>query len=148
MITGSFQLDEARLSDLVEIRHYLKRVFLKMGCAADAASEMVLAANEAVTNIIIHGYERKPGCVQITVSQDGADLIVYLRDSSPSFDPNSYPTPDITLPLELRNPGGMGIHMMRNFVDEMNYQQVDDGVNELALVKRNVIMLSNVETEA
>lgn len=148
MTTESVQYAEARLSDLAEIRRYLKKTSLKMGCTTDAVSEIVLAANEAVTNIIIHGYDRKPGCVDITVCRDGVDLIVYLRDRSPSFNPNSYPPPDISLPLELRKPGGMGIHMIRNFVDEMNYHVDSDGVNELALVKRGAVKTSITETES
>jgi anti-sigma regulatory factor (Ser/Thr protein kinase) len=148
MITKSVQYTKARLSDLAEIRRYVKKTALLMGCANDAVSEIVLAANEAVTNIIIHGYDRKPGCVDITVCREGVDLIVYLRDRSPPFNPNSYPPPDISLPLELRKPGGMGIHMIRNFVDEMNYREEADGVNELALVKRGVFKTSATEPES
>ncbi|MGB3717389.1 MAG: ATP-binding protein [Candidatus Promineifilaceae bacterium] len=147
MITESVQYAEARLNDLAEIRRFVKNTSLKMGCANDAVSEIVLAANEAVTNILIYGYDRKPGCIEIDMCLEGADLIVYLRDRSPSFDPNSFPPPDITLPLELRKPGGMGIHMMRNFVDEMNYYEVADGVNELALVKRDAVKTMKIETE-
>jgi anti-sigma regulatory factor (Ser/Thr protein kinase) len=148
MITKSVQYTKARLSDLAEIRRYVKKTALLMGCANDAVSEIVLAANEAVTNILIHGYDRKPGSVAIVVCRDGADLIVYLRDRSPSFDPNIYPPPDITLPLELRKPGGMGIHMMRNFVDEMIYHEDADGVNELALVKRDAVKTSTSDNES
>lgn len=145
MISESVLYAEARLTDLAEIRRNLKKTSLMMGCTNDAVAEIVLAANEAVTNILIHGYDRKPGWVDIVVNRDGADLIVYLRDRSPSFDPNSFPPPDITLPLELRKPGGMGIHMMRNFVDEMIYHEGANGVNELALVKRDVVKKSTNE---
>jgi anti-sigma regulatory factor (Ser/Thr protein kinase) len=148
MITESIHHAEARLSDLAEIRRFVKKTSLLMGCTNDAVSEIVLAANEAVTNILIHGYEGKPGCVELVVSRDGANLIVYLRDRSPSFDPNSFPAPDITLPLELRKPGGMGIHMMRNFVDEMIYHADADGVNELALVKRDAVKTSTSDSES
>lgn len=148
MTTESILYVEAGLSDLAEIRSHAKNVLLKIGGTNEAVSEIVLAVNEAVTNIIVHGYGRNSGFLEIVIRRDGADIIVILRDNAPPFDPNTFPPPDITLPLEQRKPGGMGIHMMRNFVDEMNYRKAAEDVNELVLVKRFAASGSKTETES
>lgn len=136
MDTEPYTLSEANLSALVEIRSYVKSKALALGGIDDAVSELALAVNEAVTNIIIHGYGYRPGYIQISLSRHDNDLIVYLRDKAPPFDPNSVPPPDITIPLERRRPGGMGVHMMRSFTDEMRYSSNTNGMNELVLLKR------------
>jgi serine/threonine-protein kinase RsbW len=139
MTIEAIRYSEASLKDLAEIRRYVRDASLRLGGIDDAISEVVLAVNEAVTNVMIHGYREQAGHLEIAVCQSGEDLIVYIRDESPSFDPNSVPEPDIARPLERRHPGGMGIHMMRNFVDEMIYSPSQNGVNELAMVKRGVV---------
>ncbi|HET6444090.1 MAG TPA: ATP-binding protein [candidate division Zixibacteria bacterium] len=139
MNTQTFTLSEASLGDLADIRDFVKKASLEMGGIEDAVSEIVLALNEAVTNVLIHGYGGNPGYVNIVLMRDGADLIIYLRDRALSFDPNTIPPPDIFVPLERRRPGGMGVHMMRNFTDEMHYQSDASGLNELKLVKRGAI---------
>ncbi len=139
MTIEAIRYSEASLKDLAEIRRFVRDASLRLGGMDDAISELVLAVNEAVTNIMIHGYREHAGYLEIAVSQSGEELIVYIRDESPSFDPNNVPEPDIARPLERRHPGGLGVHMMRNFVDEMIYSPSQNGVNELALVKRGAV---------
>ena len=95
--------------------------------------------HEATANVIIHGYKDKPGYVVIEIAQAGKDLQIKLRDQAPSFDPTIVPTPDVSVPLGQRPYGGMGIHMMRAFTDELRYQVTDEGENELVLVKYEAI---------
>jgi serine/threonine-protein kinase RsbW len=139
MNTQTFTSSEASLGDLADIRDFVKRASLEMGGIGDAVSEIVLALNEAVTNVLVHGYGGKPGYLNITLMRDAADLILFLRDRATKFDPNSVPAPELFVPLERRRPGGMGVHMMRNFTDEMYYQSDANGLNELKLVKRGAI---------
>ncbi len=139
MTTESIVFIEAGLTDLSDIRQFIEVNSTEIGSSDDIASELVLAVNEAVTNIIVHGYDTKPGFVSVSIEQDGADIIISLRDKASAFDPNSISSPDTTLPLEMRQPGGMGIHMMRSFVDEMKYHRTEDGVNVLTMVKRDAV---------
>ncbi|MEZ4515985.1 MAG: ATP-binding protein [Chloroflexota bacterium] len=52
---------------------------------------MVLAVNEAVTNILVHGYRGRPGNVEIGIERAGNDLIVILRDQAHAYDPTAVP---------------------------------------------------------
>ncbi len=129
----------ASLDDLAAIRELVESSAVAAGGDPDLVGDLVLAVNEAACNIIVHGYQNRPGSVEVIVEQSDHDIQVRLRDQAPAFDPTSVPTPDITRPLEMRGIGGMGVHMMRQFTDEINYGQTADGVNELLMVKRNVI---------
>jgi serine/threonine-protein kinase RsbW len=128
----------AGLDDLVEIRRFVEGAAARGSVDPVAVTDMELALNEAATNIIEHGYQGAAGILQVEVALDGDALIVRLRDQAPAFDPALAPVPDVTLPLDRRPPGGMGVHMMRQLTDELSYRTRTDGWNELVLVKRGV----------
>jgi serine/threonine-protein kinase RsbW len=145
MNSESIHFTEAAPSDLIEVRRFVEMKSLDFGISEDAAADVVIAVNEAVTNIMVHGYGPTPGPIEIAVSVEGADIIVALHDRAVPFDPNSVDPPDITVPLQVRKPGGMGVHMMRSYVDELIYRQSTGGMNVLLLVKRGVVSASGFE---
>jgi serine/threonine-protein kinase RsbW len=128
----------AGLNDLVEIRRFVESAALRGGGHPGAIDDMLIAMNEATTNVIEHGYHGGPGVFEVEVEYEGDALIVRVRDQAPVFDPSLAPAPDLTLPLEERPPGGMGVHLMRKLTDELSYRSGSDGWNELILLKRGV----------
>ncbi|MCI0521701.1 MAG: ATP-binding protein, partial [Chloroflexi bacterium] len=58
-----------------------------------------------------------------------------LRDRAPAFDPRSVPAADTSLPLAARPPGGLGVHFMRQSVDDIRRRARPGGGNELTLIK-------------
>jgi serine/threonine-protein kinase RsbW len=129
----------ATVRDLNDMRDFLEGAIQNLGGDDDTAGDLVLAVNEAVTNVLLHGYDDRPGPVSLCVEAEGPDLRVYLSDDAPLFDPTTVPTPDINLPLEDRPLGGLGVHMMRQLSDELTYQTTGAGKNELTFVKRGVL---------
>jgi serine/threonine-protein kinase RsbW len=97
---------------------------------------MLLAVDEAATNIIVHGYRGQPGAIEIDVEKQDSSLAVSLRDQAPPFDPTSVPVPDLSLPLDQRPFGGMGVHLIRQSMDEVIYRVPPQGGNELILVRK------------
>ena len=130
--------DTAQVRDLNDMREFLETAVLTLGGSDDDAGDLVLAVNEAVTNVLLHGYDSRPGPVTICVESVNDDLRVILTDSAPPFDPTRVPPPDIFLPLEDRPLGGLGVHMMRQLTDELLYRPLADG-NELVFVKRGAL---------
>ena len=128
---------EADLKNLARIRAFVERAATSSGADQEAVSDMVLAMNEAVTNIIIHGYRGQPGMIEIEVYYEGTTLVVRLRDWAAEFNPLSFPEPDIDLPLEKRPFGKMGIHLIRHFTDRLSYRITSDGSNEFSLIQQN-----------
>lgn len=135
----------ATVRDLNDMREFLEQAILTLAGDEEIAGDLVLAVNEAVTNTLLHGYNEQPGMVVLCVEADGRDLFVRLIDDAPPFDPTLVPPPDITLPLEDRPLGGLGIHMMRQLSDDLTYRLTGTGENELTFVKRDVLSGNHVQ---
>ena len=134
----TMRYDAAQVRDLNDMREFLEQAVLVLGGSEDDAGDLVLAVNEAVTNVLLHGYDNQPGPVILFVEVENGDLRVILTDTAPLFDPTRVPPPDIFLPLEDRPLGGLGVHMMRQLTDELVYRALADG-DELAFVKRGAL---------
>jgi len=127
---------EADVNQLARVRHFVTETASSLTQNTDAINDLILALNEAVTNVIVHGYQDTPGPIRVTVGIESGALIAILYDRAPPFDPVKAPIPDTTLPLEKRRPGGMGVHMIRHLTDEIRYRRTPDGENELTLIKK------------
>jgi serine/threonine-protein kinase RsbW len=129
----------AELNELEAMRRFIEEQAQALGVESSAVYDVLLAMEELSINIVLHGYRGQPGTIEVEMRTVGDALEVRLRDQAPPFDPTLAPTPDITLPLELRPPGGMGILLARHFMDSMIYHRLPQGGNELILVKQGVV---------
>ncbi|HEX6306135.1 MAG TPA: ATP-binding protein [Anaerolineales bacterium] len=129
----------ANLSDLEDIRNFVEKYAQRLNVDPSATYDILLSVTEMVTNTIVHGYRGESGPIEIEISQQDEALVVFLRDEAPPFDPTQLPTPDITLPLEQRPVGGLGVYLTREFMDRMSYRQGPRGGNEIVLVKEGII---------
>jgi serine/threonine-protein kinase RsbW len=118
-------------------RQRVEQDLLNCGVDPEAAADMIIALNEALVNVVRHGYQQQPGRVEMMLLRQAVALVIEVRDEAPVYDPTSVPTPDIMVPLAQRPFGGMGVHMMREFVDELKYELTEDGRNQLTLVKHD-----------
>jgi serine/threonine-protein kinase RsbW len=127
---------KADVKNLAEIRRFIEASAESLQVGTAAAGEIVLAVDEAVTNIILHGYRGQPGFIEIVVERQGDSLIVHLYDQAPPFDPTKVPAPDLTLPLEERPVGKLGVFLITRFMDDVIYSASPQGGNQLTLVKK------------
>lgn len=128
--------ENVTLADLGRIRRAIRETGTAGGCEPAALDELIVAVNEALANIVRHSYQNEPGNIKVTVVCCKEAVKVILLDNGPDFDPTMVPSPDTTLPLEKRSFGGLGVHMMRDFCDELSYRRDSHGRNELTLLKR------------
>lgn len=126
---------EADVQNLEQMRAFVSEICSKFTSQKDLVDDLILALDEAVTNIIVHGYKGKPGKIQLALSTEIGRLCARLSDQSAPFDPTLAPDPDVTLPLEKRKPGGLGVYMMRQLTDQILYQRTSQGENQLTLIK-------------
>ena len=95
-----------------------------------------LALEEASTNVIDYAYpEGTYGCVELEASRDGDNVRFVLTDSGKAFDPTAQPPVDITASAEDRRIGGLGIHLVREIMDQVMYEY-KDGKNILSMIKK------------
>ena len=126
----------AILTNLDDIRSFVDQALQDLLVPARAAGDVVQAVDEAATNIILHGYDGQEGTLDVELERQGAALVVRLRDQAPQFDPTTIPSPNISLGLEQRRPGGLGIYFIRQLMDRIRYSTPAEGGNELTLVKQ------------
>jgi serine/threonine-protein kinase RsbW len=125
----------AELKNLAILRRFIEETSLSLQAGSHAALDLVQAVDEAATNIIVHGYSGHSGEIEAEIERQGDRLVICLRDLAPVFDPTRVPPPDLTLPLEERPIGGLGIFLMRQSVDEIHHRPLPSGGNELTLIK-------------
>jgi serine/threonine-protein kinase RsbW len=128
----------AELGNLGAIRNFIAERGTALGADLDALDDVILAVDEAVTNVIVHGYQGQAGMIEIETKREGETLVVRLHDQATSFDPRSAPPPDLSLPLEKRPLGGLGIYMIKQLVDRVIHRVPPQGGNELTLVKNGI----------
>jgi serine/threonine-protein kinase RsbW len=102
----------------------------------DASYLVSLAIEELVTNCIKYGYDDSDAhTVDIVLSVDDRTLTIEVIDDGPTFNPLDVPPPEMSLAMEGRPIGGLGIHLLRQLADQMTYER-RDGTNRLVLTKR------------
>jgi anti-sigma regulatory factor (Ser/Thr protein kinase) len=109
----------------------------RIGFAPAGLNRIRLAVEELVVNIIHYAYLGKTGKVEMECSENKKPkgLKIVIRDGGVPFDPLSCaPEAATRLPVEDRNIGGLGIHMVRTVMNEMAYSR-ESGSNILTMVK-------------
>jgi serine/threonine-protein kinase RsbW len=106
------------------------------GLADDITFKMALILEEAVTNVINHAFADLPPPHMIRVRLDIAieRIIAEVVDNGHPFDPLARPNPELSRSIEERQPGGLGILLMRRMTDRIEYRR-SNGDNRLVLEK-------------
>ena len=121
---------------LAEVRAFVRDATTGLGAAPNVTADLVQAVDEAVCNVIVHGYRGGAGEIEIGAELVDGSIEIRILDRGPLFDPTAAPEPDLSVPPRARKPGGMGIHLVRAGTDAVHHQARPDGGNELRLVKR------------
>ena len=101
---------------------------------APARRRFLMALDEVLSNIVRHGRPAAGG-IHLAFSIDDGVLEVELADSAGPFNPLDVAAPDITAGLDARQPGGLGIALVRAVMDDVRYER-RDGRNVLTLSAR------------
>jgi anti-sigma regulatory factor (Ser/Thr protein kinase) len=129
---------EAR-TDLVEVARVLdavERLCLDHGVEGVVVFGMKIAIDEVLVNVIRYAF---PGggehVVRVRFDIFPTSARLEVSDDGCPFDPFSVAPPDTTGPLEKRSIGGLGVHLVRQFMDEVRYRRVGDR-NVVVMTKR------------
>ena len=129
-----------RFDSLAAIGEYVARAAEAAGLDARSVEGVELAVDEACSNIIEHAYGGEGrGDIEVTYHIDGDGLTVVLRDYGRPFDPDRVPEPDLQAPLEERDAGGLGLHFMRQLMDQVRFEFTAGAGNVLTMVKRREV---------
>ena len=121
---------------LIVVRDFVSRLIRASRLAREEENKVILAVDEAVTNIIEHGYdEGAEGSIEIEVEAGDDQFKIIIRDTGRIFNPESIPDPDMKEHVQRGHKKGLGIFLMRQIMDEVRYKFKDGVKNELTLVK-------------
>ncbi|MBN1259627.1 MAG: ATP-binding protein [Anaerolineae bacterium] len=124
-------------SSLEAINTFVTEAAQAIGLDEDAIFGVQLAVEEACDNIIEHAYAgASKGDIECSCDIVTDGLKIVLRDSGRPFDPESVPKPDLDSPLEERDIGGLGLHFIKNLMDEVRFEFFPGSGNVLTMVKR------------
>jgi anti-sigma regulatory factor (Ser/Thr protein kinase) len=112
----------------------------RMGFPDAIASKIVLAVDEALANVMVHGYERRlDGRIWISLFREGGShdapfdsLRIVIEDEGRQVDPCVIKSRD----LDDIRPGGLGVHIIKETMDFCKYERRDDKGMRLTLIKR------------
>lgn len=100
------------------------------------AMSLNLALEEAVTNVVMYAYPAgEEGDVDIVAELSEGTLLFTISDKGIPFDPTKKEDADITLGVEERQIGGLGIFLVRQLMDTVEYER-KDGYNILTMKKK------------
>lgn len=123
-----------RISDIVD------ELALLRGLSAEVKNDINMALEEAVANIIHHGFEDEgEHAIDVEIGGSASEIIMRIEDEGCPFNPLEAGSLETGLPLEERPVGGIGIHLIRNAVDRMDYRR--EGRKNILTLKK---MLADV----
>ena len=122
------------VAEIPEVTAWLEEVMRGSGFSEEAILDTQLAVEEAITNVIVHGYKESGGEVVITCHLNSDRMEVEIADTAPRFDPLSMPEPDLDGSIEERRIGGLGVFLIRQVMDGVSYRY-ENGKNILVLIK-------------
>lgn len=97
--------------------------------------KICIVIDELLNNIISYAYkDSKEHIVDINIKLTGEKLVIEITDDGFPFNPIVMPPPDTKLGLEERELGGLGIHLVRNIMDDYQYKR-SKGENIIVLIK-------------
>lgn len=123
-----------RIDALEDIFTFMEIFSEKAGINADTRHALQLAVEELFTNMVKYSRESNHE-VLIGLARSGATVHVCLTDYNVQpFDPTKAPEPDVTLPPEQRQPGGLGLFLTKKLIENIHYEH-RNGNNIITLTK-------------
>lgn len=102
-------------------------------------NKIVVAVDEALANVVEHAYQGGQGLIELVFAiEGGRKLLVMIRDNGVRFDPGDTglkDSIDIQKHIKLGLKGGLGLFLMRQIMDEVQYRHETPWTNELVMIK-------------
>ena len=131
----SFELKND-LSELENLCQNCEDIGRSINVSDKSIFEMNLALDELFTNIISYGFnDLREHIIKISITVEGDQLEMRIEDDGIPFNPLESKTPDFQCGIEYCKIGGLGIHLIKKLMDDLQYQRVA-GKNILVLKRK------------
>lgn len=127
---------KSRTENLAEIREFINSAAADSGFSKETIDNIILAVDEACTNIIKHAYKYFPdGKIILTLKTDKNTFTIDIIDYGKSFEPGLVPNPDLKKYFDEKRVGGLGMYLMKTLMDDVKYISVPGKFNQVSLTK-------------
>jgi anti-sigma regulatory factor (Ser/Thr protein kinase) len=132
---ASFELKND-LTKIGRMSDWIEQFGSRHGLPPDVVFQLNLALEEIVTNVIMYAFDdEKEHIVGVDLSIKDNKIVAEVKDEGIPYDPTGVQPPDVDAPLEERSVGGLGVHLVRELMDDVSYARVGNK-NLLCLKKR------------
>lgn len=133
--TGELRV-KSKTENLSEIRDFVSCNARDAGIPEVTVENIILAVDEACTNIIKHAYKLSPeGELIIKIDYDEEKFTVMIIDYGKSFEPERVPLPDLQKYYREHRVGGLGMYLMKSLMDDVTYTSIPGKYNQVLLSK-------------
>ena len=127
---------KSRTENLSLIRDFISSKASIAGLTKESIENIMLAVDEACTNIIKHAYNSIPdGEITIKLEHNSDKLLISIIDHGSTFNPDSGPDPDLQKYYRNGRVGGLGMYLMKTLMDDVKYISVPGKYNQVLLSK-------------
>lgn len=124
------------MTGIVRMTHELLTFAADNGVPEAVQNVLAIVMEEILTNTMKYGYaEDRPGEVAIEAAISAASITLTIADDADPFDPLQAQAPKLKVPIDKRDIGGLGLHLVRSLTDSLSYAHID-GRNVLTVTKR------------
>ena len=124
----------AKCEYLDQVLEFIDTLLAEKNCTMRAQLELDLAVEELFVNIASYAYRPIEGPVTIQVSFEGNMVSIVFIDGGKPYNPWEKEDPDVTLSAEERQIGGLGIYLVKNTMNQVDYRY-ENGKNILTIQK-------------
>ena len=117
---------EAKTEKLDEVIAFIDEYLEKWGCSMKFITQIELAVEEIFVNIASYAYKDKEGMATISIRHMGKDVEIMFSDNGTPYNPLEKEDPDMTLSVEDKPIGGMGIYIVKKSMNSVNYEYIGD----------------------
>ena len=123
---------EAKVENMDSVMDFInKRI---KDCPEKIQHQIEIAVDEAFSNIARYAYRPSTGSAAVRIAVD-SEIVIEFEDNGIAYDPLSTDIPDISLPAEEREIGGLGVFILRKLMDSVEYRR-EENKNILTIRKR------------
>ena len=128
---------EAKLDNLAQVLQFVDSRLEEEDCPIGVQMKIDVAVEELFVNIASYAYAPGSGSstVRMEVEEDPKTVVITFVDCGVPYDPLAKEDPDVTLSINDREIGGLGIFMVKKSMDDMIYAY-ENGQNVLTIRKR------------
>lgn len=124
------------VNTIPQLNEFLDTFCEEGGVDMETTMSLNLAMEEAVVNVMDYAYPEGVRAVMLLeVFADDKEITFELRDEGMSFDPTKVDEVDVNKPADERPIGGLGVHLMRHYMDDIHYERIDEQ-NVLTMKKK------------